>query len=50
MKRTTQIEMNNEAQNEARKKALELESLVWNDNLSDKVCFINNGLEIIVTF
>jgi len=36
MKRTTQIEMNNEAQNEARKKALELESLVWNDNLSDK--------------
>merc|ERR1719354_1349876 len=36
MKRTTQFEMNNDAQNEARKKALELESLVWNDNLSDK--------------
>lgn len=44
MKRTTQFEMNNDAQNEARKKALELESLVWNDNLSDKVCFFNDSL------
>merc|ERR1712183_568241 len=39
MKKTAQFEMNDEAQNEARKKALELESLVWNDNLSDKTNF-----------
>ena len=55
MERTIQFELSEEAQKKARKSALELRGLVWNDNLSssecsDEVCFFNDSIEIIINF